>query len=196
MQARKTDSSTDAESRIAPDPLAAVLPALAALGSIASIATILWAGRESDPSRIRRRPLTSLRELEADCDQLIEIFKRLMRALKMFGGDRMVSSSSFKFGVQGLKITPNAVVWHQSLVADIGKVLASSSRSSFEVMCAIEDGAIDAPETVFYGFGECQERLNKLLQERSNLKGSVESGLAIAEELARLVQELKRHKKD
>ena len=136
-----------------------------------------------------------MRELEADCELLIDIFKRLTRALKMFGGERMVQSSSFKFGLQGLKITPTAVAWHQTLVADIGRVLASSSKNAFEVMCAIEDGAFDAPETLFYGFGECQERLNTLLAERSNLKGSVESGLAIAEELARLVQELKRYRR-
>jgi len=64
------------------------------------------------------------------------------------------------------------------------------------VMCAVEDGEIDAPEAVFFGFGEAQERLNKLILERATMKATVEAGAEIAEFLAGLVRELKKHRVD
>ena len=59
----------EGETRLAPDPFTAVLPALAALGAIASIATINWAAQERTPDRARskRKAGTALRELETCC---------------------------------------------------------------------------------------------------------------------------------
>ena len=57
----------EGETRLAPDPFTAVLPALAALGAIASIATINWAVQEratSDRARTKRKAGTALRDLE------------------------------------------------------------------------------------------------------------------------------------
>ena len=61
-------------------------------------------------------------------------------------------------------------------------------------LSAVEDGEIAAPESLFYGFGDCQERLNKLLSSRATLKTSVETGLQVANKLTELVGELKGYR--
>ena len=88
---------------------------------------------------------------------------------------------------------PTARTYHQ-LMNDIASMLVLSSQNSFDVMCAIEDGEITVPEQLFFGFGEQQDRLNKLLQNRATLKLSVETGLDVADKLAWLVRELKKCK--
>ena len=75
-------------------------------------------------------------------------------------------------------------------------MLVLASQNAFDVMCAIEDGEIIAPEQLFFGFGEQQDRLNKLLQDRATLKVSVDTCLDVADKLAGFVRELKKHKVD
>ena len=66
---------------MAPDPFTAVLPALAALGAIASIATINWSAQDKTPDRAKakRKAGTALRDLETCCMGLAEIFRRFQR---------------------------------------------------------------------------------------------------------------------
>jgi hypothetical protein len=189
---------TDADSRIAPDPFAAVLPAIAALGAIASIASINWSGRERTPDRIRpkRKAVTALRELETCCLHLTEIFRRFQRNPKMFAGEGGQSSSPLKFGVHGPRVSIDAARLYQQAINDVASMLVLASQNSFEVMCAIEDGTVEAPEEIFFGFGECQDRLNKLIQNRSTLKASVDTGAEVAERMAHLVRELKKYRHD
>ncbi|MEZ5776711.1 MAG: hypothetical protein R3D33_18945, partial [Hyphomicrobiaceae bacterium] len=97
------------------------------------------------------------------------------------------------FGLNGLKTDAESHQIFQSIMVDLARVLPSSAENAFDVMCAVEDGAIDAPEAVFYGFGECQERLNKLLTERASLKSSIETGLEVSARLTALVKDLKRY---
>jgi len=66
----------------------------------------------------------------------------------------------------------------------------------FDVMSAIEDGEILAPEQLYYGFGEVQESLNKLVSQRATLRNCVEIGLASADRLTALVRTLKSHRLD
>jgi hypothetical protein len=73
-------------------------------------------------------------------------------------------------------------------------MLVLAAQNSFDVMCAVEDGEITAPEEVYFGFGEAQERLNKLIQSRATLKLTVETGLAVADRLTELVRALKKHR--
>ena len=47
------EASTD--TRIAPDPFSVVLPALSALGAIASIAAVNWMAEERTPERSRAK---------------------------------------------------------------------------------------------------------------------------------------------
>jgi hypothetical protein len=77
---------------------------------------------------------------------------------------------------------------------DVASMLVLASQNAFDVMCAVEDGEINAPEEIFFGFGECQDRLNKLIQNRATLKATVETGAEVAERLTLLVRDLKKYK--
>jgi hypothetical protein len=183
------------DTRIAPDPLAAVLPALAALGAIASIATVNWAGQEGSQQRPRpkRRAAVALKDLESCCLGLQEIFRRYHRAPRLFAGEGASISSPMKFGVHGPRVSPEIARLYQQIVNDVASMLVLASQNAFDLMSAVEDGEIAAPEEVFFGFGEQQERLNKLIQSRAPLKTCVEAGLDIAVKLTTLVGTLRRH---
>lgn len=193
-----SSAAEDADSRIAPDPFAAVLPAIAALGTISSIATINWAARERTADRMRpkRKAVTALRELETCCLHLSEIFRRFRRNPKLFAGEGAQGSSPLKFGVHGPRVSSDAAKLYQQSINDVASMLVLASQSAFEVMCAVEDGTVEAPEEIFFGFGECQDRLNKLIQTRATLKASVDTGVEVAERLASLVRELKKYRTD
>lgn len=190
--------SPETDTRIAPDPFAAVLPAIAALGTISSIATINWAARERSGDRLRpkRKAVTALRELETCCLHLTEIFRRFQRNPKLFAGEGAQGSSPLKFGVHGPRVGPDASKLYQQAINDVASMLVLASQSAFEVMCAIEDGTVDAPEEIFFGFGECQDLLNKLIQNRATLKVSVDTGAEVSERLVSLVRELKKYRTD
>jgi hypothetical protein len=96
--------------------------------------------------------------------------------------------------VHGPRIDQGLARTYHQLMNDIASMLVLASQNSFDVMCAIEDGEIVAPEQLFFGFGEQQDRLNKLVQNRATLKTCVETGLAVADQLAAMVRELKKYK--
>ena len=186
----------DGDSRIAPDPLSAVLPALSALGAISSIAAVNWVGQERTPerSRARRKVGLVIRDLESCCLGLQEVFKRLNRNPRLFAGEGAAAGSPLKFGVHGPRIDPAlARIYHQ-LMNDVASMLVLASQNAFDVMCAVEDGEIQAPEPLYFGFGEQQDRLNKLIQERATLKALVEAGLEIADALRAIVAEFRKYK--
>lgn len=188
----------DATTRLAPDPFAAVLPALAALGAIASIASINWSAEEKTPDRpkARRKASTALKDLETCCMGLIEIFRRFNRHPKLFCGEGAGTNVPLKFGVHGVRVTAENARLYQQIVNDVASMLVLASQNAFDVMSAVEDGEIDAPEEIFYGFGECQESLNELIQQRATLRESVEKGLYAALRLSQLVAELKKYRAD
>lgn len=184
------------DSRIAPEPFAAVLPAIAALGAVASIATVNWMAQDKTPDRARpkRKAGTALRDLETCCLGLVEIFRRFQRNPRLFAGEGGQGSSPMKFGVHGPRVdTDSARLYHQ-LVNDVASMLVLASQNAFDVMCAVEDGEIDAPETVYFEFGEQQDKLNGLIQNRATLRVTVDAGLEVALRLSDLVRELKRHR--
>ena len=186
----------EGETRLAPDPFTAVLPALAALGAIASIATINWAAQERTPDRAKskRKAGTALRDLETCCLGLQEIFRRFQRNPKLFAGDGAPASSPLKFGVHGPRVGSDAARLFQQLMNDVASMLVLASQNAFDVMSAVEDGEINPPEELFFGFGEQQERLNKLIQARATLKASVDTGAEVAVALTELVRGLKKHR--
>lgn len=190
------EERSEADTRIAPDPLSIVLPAISALGAIASIATIHWVAQDRTPerSRPRRKAGVALKDLESCCLGLIEIFKRLDRNPKLFAGEGAAAASPLKFGVHGPRIDPPLVRIHHQLTNDVASMLVLASQNAFDVMCAVEDGEITAPEPLFFGFGEQQDRLNKLIQGRATLKALVDTGLDVAVQLRALVVELRRFK--
>lgn len=195
---RHPAGSDDGDTRIAPDPFAAVLPAIAALGTISSIAAINWAAhaRSGDRIRPRRKAITALRELETCCLHLVEIFRRFQRNPKLFAGEGAQGATPLKFGVHGPRVGADAAKLYQQAINDVASMLVVASQTAFEVMCAVEDGTVEAPEDIFFGFGECQDQLNKLIQNRATLKVTVDTGAAVAERLVALVRELKKYRTD
>jgi hypothetical protein len=176
-----------------------VLPALSALGAIASIATVNWMAEERTPerARTRRKAGVALKDLERCCIGLQEIFKRLHKSPKLFAGEGSSSAASpLKFGVHGPRIGPQDARILQQSINDVASMLVLAVQNAFDVMSAIEDGAISPPDELFYGFGEAQEKLNKLLTDRATLKDTVDGGTMVALDLTKMVQELKKYKAD
>lgn len=192
-----TDDSDDTDTRMPPDPFAAVLPALAALGAIASIAAINWSGQEKVAARTRTKRKTgaALRDLETCCMGLAEIFKRFQKHPRVFAGGGGQAAAPLKFGVHGQRIRADAQKLYLQLMNDIASMLVLATQNAFDVMTAVEDGDIEAPEEIFFGFGEQQERLNEIIQSRVPLRVAVDTGGEIADKLVALVRELKRHQK-
>lgn len=196
--ARSGDETVDdSDTRMPPDPFAAVLPALAALGAISSIAAINWSGQEKSGTRTRtkRKTSSSLRDLETCCIGLTSIFKRFQQHPNVFAGEGGQASAPMKFGVHGRRIRADSQRLYLRLINDIASHVVLAAQNAFDVMTAIEDGDIDAPEDVFFGFGEQQERLNALIQTRATLRTAVDSGAEIADRLTDLVRELRKHQK-
>jgi hypothetical protein len=189
-------SKGDGDHRIAPDPFALVLPALAALGAIASIATINWIAHDKTPdrSKSRRKAAMALRDLESCCIGLSEVFKKFIRHPRLFAGDGAQATAPMKFGVHGARVDTAEARLYQQLMSDIASMIVLASHNAFEVMSAVEDGEIEAPEQLYFGFGEQQDRLNKLIASRAPLKTCVDTGYEIAEKLIVLVRELKSYK--
>jgi hypothetical protein len=193
---QKAETRDDADSRIAPDPLSLVLPAVSALGAIASVAAINWIAQEktADRTRSRRKSGVALRDLESCCLGLQEIFRRLSRNPRLFVGEGAGATSPLKFGVCGPRIDQTLARSYHQLMNDIASMLVLASQNAFDVMSAVEDGEIQAPEELFYGFGEQQDRLNKLVQGRATLKVIVETCTEVSERLTSLVRELRTYK--
>lgn len=187
--------AASSDTRLPPDPCTALLPAIAALGAIASIAAINWTGQDKTPDRAKskRKVGMALRELETCCMGLAEIFRRFQRHPKVFGGDGS-PSAPMKFGVVGTRVNADGARSFQQIMNDVASMLVLSSQNAFDVMSAVEDGEIEAPEEVFYGFGEQQERLNALIQSRAPFKTVIETGIEVADKLSALVRELKSYK--
>lgn len=199
--AKPTQSDTSDEergdTRIAPDPFAVVLPALAALAAVASIAAVNWMAEERTPERARakRKAGVALKDLESCCIGLQEIFRRLHKSPKLFAGEGSSSSSApLKFGVHGPRVGPADAKLFMQSINDVASMLVLATQNAFDVMSAIEDGALTPPDELFYGFGEAQEKLNRVLLDRLTLRDTVDEGTKIALDLTRLVQELKKYK--
>lgn len=196
-KAADRDAEAASDTRIAPDPFAVVLPALSALGAIASIAAVNWMAEERTPERAkaRRKAGVALKDLESCCIGLQEIFKRLHKSPKIFAGEGSSSAGApLKFGVHGPRIGPQEAQSFKKSANDVASMLVLATQNAFDVMSAIEDGEISPPDELFYGFGEAQEKLNRLLTERATLKETVDGGTMVALDLTRLVQELKNYR--
>ncbi|MEN2494996.1 MAG: hypothetical protein TECD_00908 [Hyphomicrobiaceae bacterium hypho_1] len=175
--------------RVAPDPLTAVLPALSVLATIASIALMNWIAEEckQDDIKPKRKVSAALQDLERCCLIIQDVFRRFHRAQALFKEQEL----PIKFGVHGVRVSRSALKIYQNSIDDIASMMVVASQNSFEVMMAIEDGVINPPDEIFYGFGEAQEQLNCVLVERVSMQYSVEVGLQVALKLADLVKKLK-----
>lgn len=186
----------DADTRIAPDPFIVVLPALSALAAVTSIAAVNWSAEEKTPdrTRARRKASSALRDLESCCVGLQEIFKRFQRYRRLFGGEGAAAGAPLKFGVHGPRISPEESRQFQQLMNDTASMLVLAAQNAFDVMAAVEDGELAPPEEVFFAFGDAQEELNRLMQDRVSLKDAVDRGSEIAAQLSDLVRKIKAYK--
>lgn len=184
------------KSRIAPDLCAAVLPALSALGAVASIAAVGWVA-EDNPTGERpdgkRRAGIAVQELETCCLGLGEIFRRFQRHQDIFSKDGRSSAAPMKFGAYGGRAATETSALYDRLVNDIAAMLVLASENACTVMSAVEEGELEAPDALFIAFGECQDELNRLLQARANLQECISKGVEIADRLTALIRELKKH---
>ncbi|MEM9026940.1 MAG: hypothetical protein AAGC70_01070 [Pseudomonadota bacterium] len=188
----------DPDTRIAPDPFIVVLPALSALGAVTCIAAVNWAAEDKTPERpkARRKATAALRDLESCCLGLQEIFRRFKRYPRLFAGEGASASSPLKFGVHGPRISSDEARIFQQLMNDTASMMVLAAQNAVDVMAAVEDGEVNPPEDVFYAFGEAQDKLNALIQDRATMKQTVETGAEIAEGLTVLVQKLKAYRTD
>lgn len=188
-------AESDTDTRVPPDPFAAVLPAIAALGAVASIAAINWSAQDKTPDRAkaRRKAGVALRDLETCCMGLGEIFRRFQRSPRVFCGEG-APTSPLKFGVHGSRVNAEAAKHYQQIMNDVASMLVLASQNAFDVMSAVEDGEIVAPEELYFGFGEQQERLNGLIAQRATLKVAVDTGADVADKLCHLVRQLKTYR--
>lgn len=193
---RTAPQPSPADTRNAPEPIAAVLPALAALGAVASIAGINWAAQDKTPerSKLKRKPSSSLRDLETCCLGLTEIFRRFQKHPHLFSGEGASLNAPLKFGVHAGRITPDAARLFQQIVNDVASMLVLASQNAFDVMSAVEDGEIEPPEELFFAFGECQQKLNDLIQSRATLATCVSVGHEVSQRLTELVREMKTYR--
>jgi len=188
--------ASERDVRIGPEPLSAVLPALAAIGALSSIAAINWVANDK-PDQVqsnRRRVSAALRDMDRVCAALEDVLARLNRFFSIYVGERGGLSSPLKFGVYGLRIPQNSFPVFQTLISDTSNVLRDASQVSFEVMCLIEEGTLEPPEEFYFELGEAQERLTALMRERSSLSATLEESAAIAAVLTEQMRHLKEHR--
>lgn len=185
--------NTDRMTRLAPDPVAAILCVVSALASVASIAALNWISDEEpgDRAQNRRKPRNTLRDLQQNCLALRDVLNRLDRNLQLFSSDTGSITTPIKFGVHAIQVPHGSAALHQEVVSDIARLFDETSRNAFEVMALIGDGIIDPTEDLYFRFAEVQERLNVLLVNRSGLRETLIEGVKVAETLAVLVAALK-----
>ncbi|MEZ5926150.1 MAG: hypothetical protein R3D57_17410 [Hyphomicrobiaceae bacterium] len=189
------EARTAPQQHVGADPLSIALTALGALGTVASLASMAWLGTEVAKSagRPTRKSSLILRDLESDCLMLLEALRRLNRSLRQNGGAKTLASTPFKFGLLGTPAERDALLLYRQTLSEVARIAAAAHANVLEVSGAIQHGAIDAPEDAFYGFGECQERLNGLLAERRGLSAVVDGAVAVADALRQHVAGLKAH---
>jgi hypothetical protein len=182
--------------RAAPEPLSIILPAIAALGSIASIAAVTWLAedRTGDRPKVKRRVDVVLKDLETSCLGTAEILRRVIRHSPMFGLLGATSAAPMKFGLLGARVDPQQGQIYIHLINDVATMLVLAAQASFDATNAIEDGDLTPPEELVYKFGDAQAKLTVLLSSRAPLKTTVETALAIAEAMVVPVRALKLHR--
>jgi hypothetical protein len=171
------------------------LPGLSVLGTIASLAALAWSAGEPPGTAVRggRKASLVLRDLESDCLGMLEALRKLNRALREAGGAKTLAATPFKFGLLGSPSARESQSLYRALLADMSRLGISAHANVLEILAAVQQGLIEAPDEAFYGFGECQERLNLLLAERRGLSAVIEGCVAVADQLRRHVVALKAY---
>lgn len=197
VQPKPPAEQLDGEGRTAPEPMSIVLPVLAALGAVASIAAVAWVAQDrgdTDRPRVKRRIDVILKDLETSCLGIAEILRRVRRQAKQLGLDGPQGGLPLKLGLTGGRIESAGGSIYKQLINDLATMLVLATQNSFDAISAIEDGEIEAPESVFFGFAEAQEKLNQIYVQRVSVRATIDHSIDVAQRLAGLVGELKQFK--
>lgn len=182
--------------RTAPEPLTLLLPAMAALGAIASIAAVAYTAedRTSERPKVKRRTDAILRDLEISAAGVAELLRRIKRNGRLFGLEGPAGGAAMKFGLTGRRAEAGLENLYHQIANDLATMLVLATQNAFECISAVEDGEIEAPEAVYQGFAEAQEHLNGLIAQRASARAVVDKGIEIAQVLTTLVRQLKQHR--
>ena len=197
--ADKPAQKASGHNRLGPDPLGVLLPALGALGAIASIAALNWAERDtaSPPPSRRRNAAQVLRNLERDCQDLQDAFRKLVRGVSGIVTGGGTTGLPMKFGVHSLDVTSASYPHYQTLMTNLSSLIGRTGQDSYELMGLIVDGIIEPPEELFFAFADQQERLNQLLgHPRPSLKTTIETAFDVTVKLTTLIEELSAYRRD
>jgi hypothetical protein len=118
----------------------------------------------------------------------------MLRHSRRFGLEGSTSAVAPKFGLGSQRVDVATGQLYHQLVNDMATMLVLATQNSFDAINAIEDGEIQAPEEVFFGFGEAQQKLNALLAQRAGVRSMVEGCVGIGEQLTGLIRQLKQYK--
>jgi hypothetical protein len=147
--------------------------------------------RTQDRPRVKRRIDVILKDLETSSLGVVEILKRIKKQARLFGLDGPSGTAPLKLGLNSARVDPAAGHLYHQLINDLATMLVLATQNSFDAINAIEDGEIDAPETLYFAFGEAQEKLNTLIAQRASIRAMVDGGIDIGTQLNGLVRQLK-----
>jgi hypothetical protein len=181
------------EGRTAPEPLTLVLPAFAALGAVASIAAVAYVAqdRQGERPRVKRRVDVILRDLDTSCLGIAEILRRVKRNARVLGLDGASGHVAMKLGLNSGRLEHAGGDIYHAMVNDLATMLVLATQNSFDAINAIEDGEISASEAVLSGFGQAQEKLNRLFLARASLRQMVDGCIEVAMHLTDLLTQLR-----
>ena len=190
----------EAPRRLDPDPVSVLLAALGVLGSFASLAA--YGGsrpeRQRDRRRARRtviRSIAATREALEDVDASLERLERLIRQ----GGakdnsDRAVDylNAPVSFGSVNAFFDFFELAAYRTLAQRVTRAFDTTVRETFEIMDAIEDGAIEAPNDLFLELRDSQSRLETLRRSQRSFGDTIDATRAVTQRLTRIADDLER----
>lgn len=183
--------------RLDPDPVSILLAALGALGSFASLAAYL--GVQRDRTRERRRArrtvlrsIAAVREALEDIDQaLLKLEKLMERAGEP--GDPSALDAPAQFGSVNAFFDFFEFSAYQMLAQRVTRAFDTTIRETYEIMDAIEDGAIEAPQPLFAELRELQARLETLRTSQRRFGETLNATRHVTQSMARIADALEGH---
>jgi methyl-accepting chemotaxis protein len=183
--------------RLDPDPVAVLLAALGALGSFASLAAYVEYKRDRQRER-RRAKRTVLRAITAAREALDDIDGALLKLEKLMersgeAGDVATLDAPVEFGAVNAFFDFFEFSAYQTLAQRVTRAFDTTIRETYEIMDAIEDGAIEAPRDLFAELRELQARLEKLRRARRSFSETIAATRHVTQRMAQIAEDLERH---
>ncbi len=196
IQARE-EAAERAPRRIDPDPVSVLLAALGALGSFASLAAYREYRRDKQRERKRARR-TVLRAISASREALEDIdaaLSKLERLLERNGdsADAGHLDAPVEFGSVNAFFDFFEFSAYQMLAQRVTRAFDTLIRETYEIMDAIEDGAIEAPRDLFIELRELQARLEELRRARRSFGETLAATRSVTQRMAEIADDLEKY---